>query len=53
MVLYQPKTPATVDILLLPNGDGMIVKDGIAVHIPKADIEAQYIPLSSWGSSQG
>ena len=45
MVLYQPKNPATVDILLLPNGDGMIVRDGVAVHIPKADIEAQFVPF--------
>jgi hypothetical protein len=45
MVLYQLKNPETVDILLLPDGSGMIVKDGKAVPITKAEIEAQYVPV--------
>ncbi len=49
MVLYQPKNPATVDILILPDGSGMTVKDGKAVAITKAEIEANYTPFVKQG----
>lgn len=45
MVLHVPKNPASVDILILPDGSGMIVKDGKPVTITKAEIEAQYVPF--------
>jgi hypothetical protein len=47
MVLYILKNPPSVDILMLPDGSGMIVKDGKPVPITKAEIEAQYtLPLA-------
>ena len=45
MVLYQPKSPATVDILILPDGSGLFVNDGKPTPITKAEIEAQYVPF--------
>lgn len=45
MALYVPRLPVPVDILLLPDGSGMIVRDGKPVTITKAEIEAQYVPF--------
>jgi len=49
MVLYQPKNPAPVDILILPDGSGLIVMDGKPTPIGKAGIEANYTPFVKQG----
>jgi len=49
MALYTPKNVPTVDILILPDGSGMIVRDGKPAAITKAEIEAQYVPFVKQG----
>jgi hypothetical protein len=46
MALFTPKNPSTVEAFpLSTGGDYVIVINGVATIVPKADFEAQYVPF--------
>lgn len=45
MVLYQLKTPETVDAYLLNTGDYVVIRNGVGEIMVKAEFEGKYVPL--------